>query len=244
MPRVVVIIPARWASSRFPGKIMHPICGMPLVLRTFGIAEMHERYIAVDSDDVKRELEDSWSVTPGQILLTPSSCRNGTERCAVAANLLELAPDDVVINLQADACLVPPDLLGGLASAADELLENRYACLTVARHADHWEDGGVAVRLNRFAEATAFERLGRTDWTRGTKYHVGLYAYRVTFLRRYFHWLPDRDEERHGLEQLRWLAHGKNVRCMIYYPKHGPLVEVNAPSDVHLVETLLHARAG
>lgn len=251
----VVIIPARYESTRFPGKPLAMIRGAEvksdkpyfpersLVNRTWEVAvEAVGRasvYVATDHIDIADHVREFGGVP----LMTSEGCRNGTERCAEAAAELELRPSDVVVNLQGDALLTPPEWvreLLGFMVASPEML----AATVSAERSNEPALGEVSVVTDRAGNALYFSRAAIPS-TRGIvrpdvpnparRMHFGLYAYRVAALNGVKDLPAGPLERTEGLEQLRFLEYGIGMHVL---DMHGriPVGEVNYPEDVETVE--------
>jgi 3-deoxy-manno-octulosonate cytidylyltransferase (CMP-KDO synthetase) len=251
-----VVIPARYASQRFPGKPLHPLRGpdgvKSLVHRTWerAVAAVGAESVWVATDDAR--IAEAVGTFGGRVLMTSPDCRNGTERCAEALSGLD-APE-IVVNVQGDAPLTPPwfvtALIDGLAAADAGVATPVLRC-----DAETWA---------RLREDRAANRVGATTAVFGPDmaalyfskevipfvpaahvedppvfHHVGLYAYRPEALRRYAGWAPGRLEEMEGLEQLRFLEHGERILCVEVEARGRPFWELNDPVDVARIEAVL-----
>ena len=234
-----VIIPARYESSRFPGKPLTPLRGATgeyktLIRRTWEVAvqftSAENVYVASDDDRVISHARQF-----GQAIKTVVPCENGTERCAVAANILALNADDLVINLQGDSPLMPWKWLDRLARFMLSNPETEVATVAAAMP-DEPKPGAVSVVPGLTADALYFSR-SRIPSAGPWFMHFGIYAYRVSTLRRYLDWGPSPYERAEALEQIRFLERGVPMHCYLSYGMEtAPLAEVNYPNDVLLVE--------
>ncbi len=261
--RTVIIVPARYASSRFPGKPLHPIRGAdgkmrPLVQHSYEAA-CHvpgvDR-VAVATDDTR--IADVVRGFGGDVMMTPEHCANGTER--VAACLDQLADADLIVNFQGDALLTPPDAVAALidamrndpalpvATVAMPASPETYAHL--AADAAAGRVGGTTVVVDRHGRALYFSKRILPYLPEGVLpdprnpvlLHLGLYGYRRAALGLYLGAEPSWLEQAEGLEQLRFLAHGIAVRVVEVMPPAWDMVEVNNPGDVAIVEAMLRRR--
>jgi 3-deoxy-manno-octulosonate cytidylyltransferase (CMP-KDO synthetase) len=189
---VAIIIPARFGSSRFPGKPMAPIAGMPMLERVWRIARAvpHVGQVVVATDD--QRIIDLVTDFGGQAVMTPESCRNGTERSLAAIKLMSEQPD-IILNLQGDAVLTPPWILEALVDAmlADNTLPMATpATLMSAAQVDDLADskadgqvGGTTVTFDYTGRALYFSKRiipfirGKHDKPPVYR-HIGLYAAR------------------------------------------------------------------
>jgi 3-deoxy-manno-octulosonate cytidylyltransferase (CMP-KDO synthetase) len=252
-PKVVIVIPARYESVRFPGKPLIPLNGVSLIQRCFesavrvpGISAV---YVATDDERIKNHVEEFG----GNVLMTPKECRNGTERCAASLMLLPISPD-IVVNWQGDSPLISTHYVTSLITSlhgsprADlvtpviqcdwDLLKRLKADRGAARV------GGTMVVVSRSGRAMYFSKelipfADRADASSSGcyHYHIGMYAYRPSTLQEYLTWNIGPLEQIEGLEQLRFLENDKVVEVV---PVEGRgHWEVNNPEDIPLVESLL-----
>ena len=238
-----VVIPARYASSRLPGKPLTPVAGRPLVEHVWRRAqEAGADSVTVATDD--RRVASCVEQFGGRSCLTRPDHACGSDRVAEVAATLDFAPDDVVVNLQGDAPLVNPAHICAVAARAkqDEIA-------TLASNLDSPEDvrnpNVVKLVLDASRRALYFSRAaipaGHPASGERPRYlrHTGLYAYRVSVLKR-LTGEPQCELERiEGLEQLRALWLGMRIGVEIADPAPGP--EVDTPEDVRKVERLLRS---
>ena len=263
LPRFAVIIPARYESTRFPGKPLVDLFGAsglakPLVRRSWeaAVSACGKGQVWVATDDAR--IADRVSGFGGQVVMTSSRCRNGTERCAEAAEAIPDCPD-IVVNFQGDAPLTPAALIGQLAAAlADDpsaaMATPALRCSSTTY--DHLEAdcaagcvGGTTVIFNRRNEALYFSKRilpyvppvtpSPGDYVH---LHLGIYAYRRDDLRRYAAAPPSPLESLEGLEQLRFLDQGQVVKVLPLDPVTWDCIELNNPSDVAPIEAVLRQR--
>jgi 3-deoxy-manno-octulosonate cytidylyltransferase (CMP-KDO synthetase) len=255
-PDVLIIIPARAASSRFPRKPLVPLRGAtgiakPLVQRSWEAARRVggiARIIVATDDRAIAAVVEGFG---GEAMLTPESCRNGTERCAAALLQLPRAPD-LVINLQGDAPLTPAAMIEALIDgdapvrtpvipAPPELRARLLADAAVGRV------GGTTCVFAANGRALYFSKRVLPYTAAGDEtavhFHVGVYAYTPAALADYAAAPPSALELAEGLEQLRFLDRGIAVKAVVTPAPGGDLWEVNNPEDVAPVEAML-ARFG
>jgi 3-deoxy-manno-octulosonate cytidylyltransferase (CMP-KDO synthetase) len=236
---MLIVIPARYASTRFPGKMLAPVLGKPLIQWTWEAARRvvgAEVVVATDDD----RIQAACAAFGADVIRTSPACRNGTERVAEALAAMPWhAATDVVVNWQGDAPLISPRLPLLLHSALTA--HGRSAVATPAHYigaAKGAMAGHVDVLMDSHGRGLWFTRspvFSGPIWA-----HVGMYAYRAAALRDYARWPESPVERAEGLEQLRWLIADHEVRCM---PTGGmPWREVNYPHDVPAVEAALRAQ--
>jgi 3-deoxy-manno-octulosonate cytidylyltransferase (CMP-KDO synthetase) len=234
MPALAVIIPARFASTRLPGKPLRELRGKPLVLW------VHERalatgaeFVAVATDD--QRIADVVTGAGGQVVMTRGDHASGTDRLAEVANTMQFTDDTLVVNLQGDEPLVPPDLIADLARALRDEPRADLATLATPLESAEQRDNpnvvkvvtdrdGYALYFSRhaipFQRAVAEGAVGATSV--GLR-HLGLYAYRAKTLRELSAQPPVALELTESLEQLRalWLGMRILVRTVPRAPGHG-----------------------
>ena len=258
-----VIIPARFASQRFPGKPLAPLRGAdgvakPLVQRSWEAASAISGSVGtwVATDDER--IADAVRGFGGQVVMTSADCRNGTERCADA--LARLGPvADMVVNLQGDAPLTPAFVAQGLVAALEADGEaimatpalrcsaSTYAHLVADQAAGRV--GGTTVAANARGHALYFSKRviphmppGRANAHESVFLHLGVYAYRPEALAAYMALAPSVLEELEGLEQLRFLESERPIRVVPFDPIGWDCIELNNPEDTPAIEAVLKAR--
>jgi len=258
---VLIAIPARYASSRYPGKPLVPLTGADGVARSLvqrsweaamGVRGADRVVVATDDDRIREAAEGFGA----EVVMTSSDCRNGTERCAEAHAVLG-GGYDIVVNLQGDAPLTPAwfveDLIAGLkADTGAEVATPVLRC-----------DGRA---LNGFLDDRRAGRVGGTTAVFGTTrhalyfskevipftgrpyaddeptpvfHHVGVYAYRPAALAAYPAWEPGPLETLEGLEQLRFLERGRPLLCVEVEARGRQFWELNNPADVARIEAMM-----
>ena len=245
MTKIVGIIPARWSSTRFPGKPLHLIAGKPLLQHVW---ERCRRATALDSviiatDDMRiAEAAFAWGA---EISLTSPDHASGTDRVAeVAAKLRGVAH---VINIQGDEPLVDPKLINQLARKMqrDPKIEMITAAHPFSDPAEARSPHQVKAVLDRKNRALYFSRQAipyARDTTAPVQYfrHQGIYGYRRDLLLRFVRWRPTPLEKAEALEQLRALENGVNIHVVV--TKSGS-PGVDTPDDARAIERQLLAPA-
>jgi len=258
--RTVCLIPARYASSRFPGKPLAELRGATGISRSLiersWLAAQEVRgidavYVATDDDRIKVAAQGFGA----EVLMTSDTCGNGTERCAEA--LEQLGDVEMVVNLQGDAPLTPAwfleDLIAGLRAAPDAALATpvlrcdgeTHSALMADRHAGRV--GGTTAVFGIDHHALYFSkevipytgRIYQRDEDTPVFHHVGVYAYRPDALAAYPSWPVGALETLEGLEQLRFLEAGHKVLCVEVEARGRKFWELNNPEDVPRIETML-----
>ncbi|MEO8040520.1 MAG: 3-deoxy-manno-octulosonate cytidylyltransferase [Betaproteobacteria bacterium] len=248
----VVVIPARWASSRLPGKALADIDGKPMVVRVAeqaaksGAAEV---WIATDHDAVARVATQYGY----DVLMTRADHASGTDRIAEAANHLGWADDTIVVNVQGDEPRIAPELIREVARdlATHAQAAIATACHPIEREADFFDPNVVKVVIDREGYALYFSRAPipfARDAFRAARTlphglpaqrHIGIYAYRGAFLAAYSSLQPASIEGFEALEQLRAMWHG--YRIAVTVTDHAPEAGVDTQSDLDRVRALYAA---
>jgi arabinose-5-phosphate isomerase len=218
--KIIGIIPARYGSTRFPGKPLAIIDGKPMIQRVYEQAKkaIENVWIATDNERIASVAEGFG----GKVFQT-GECATGTERCAIVARELLLAADDIVINIQGDEPLIDPQAIGDLIDAMKEGVE---IATLIGGEETSSNLNYVKVLVSPFSKnATLFSRT----WIAGyVNYrHIGVYAYRVETL------LMLSQFSNTDLEQLAWLDAGCRIKC-VQTPYKS--ISVDTPEDVIAVE--------
>jgi 3-deoxy-manno-octulosonate cytidylyltransferase (CMP-KDO synthetase) len=245
-----VLIPARLASTRLPNKPLADLGGLPMVVRVAQRAALSQAQQVVVTTDHASILE-ACAAHGVRALMTRSDHPSGSDRLAEACALLGLDGDQIVVNLQGDEPLMDPALLNACAA----LLHERTDCvMSTAAHAidnvaDLINPNVVKVVTDAAGRALYFTRAVVPWWRDGygggihalpsppPLRHVGLYAYRAGFLRRFPQLEPAPLERIESLEQLRVLWHGE--RIAVHLAEHAPGPGVDTPEDLERVRALL-----
>lgn len=219
----IVVIPSRYQSTRLPGKPLADIAGKPMIQRVYERAKESsaERVvIATDHQGIFEAVEGFG----GDVLMTSANHPSGTDRLAEVANLLGLAEDSVVVNVQGDEPLIPPAVID---QVANNLVANRdFAAATLSHDiqtkTEFLDPSAVKVVSDAKGQALYFSRAP-IPWPRDLQLeeqlpdtfvpqrHIGIYAYRAALLRQFVEWQKSPLEELESLEQLRILHKGKKI---------------------------------
>jgi len=242
---VIGIIPARWASTRFPGKPLHPIAGKPLLQHVWERCQDCSRLdaVVVATDDPR--IADAADSFGARVTMTSADHPSGTDRIAEAARNLGGGFTHAV-NIQGDEPLIDPALVDRLAAALtdDPALPFVTAANPVTDPADITDPNVVKVVLRADGDALYFSRSAipaNPDARSHTFYrHMGIYGYRCDFLEQFVSWPPSPLEQTERLEQLRALENGARIRVLI---TTGTSIGVDTPEHVAMVEKLLRAQS-
>jgi 3-deoxy-manno-octulosonate cytidylyltransferase (CMP-KDO synthetase) len=260
----VILIPARFASTRYPGKPLVELRGAagtpkPLIQRSVEAARRVPGVsgVFVTTDDER--IADACSAFGVGVIITSPECRNGTERCAEA--LAQLHEPDLVINFQGDALLTPPGFVTALidhmsansdaAVATPAMRQRSSEVRTLQAEEAAGRVGGTSVVTDDQGRALYFSKrlipylpAGALDGELSpVRLHIGIYAYRPQALASYAATPPSELEQLEGLEQLRFLAAGVPIDVVDVVTPPFALRELNNPEDVEPIEAAL-AMAG
>lgn len=248
-----IVIPARYGSSRLPGKPLIELVGKPMVQHVYERAleaGASEVLVATDDERIQKVVEGF----AGQVVMTSPEHENGTERIAEVASLKGWEKDTVIVNLQGDEPLIPKSLIEltakGLIDHPDAGMSS--VCTPISSTEDVFNPNVVKVVLNQRQFAMYFSRAtipwDRDLYKQGTDQvsqqmpvyrHIGMYGYRVSFLQQYQTMSACPLETTESLEQLRALWYGVGIHMSVIEeaPGHG----IDTPEDVTRVEQLLQA---
>ncbi len=232
-----IVIPARYSSTRFPGKLLADLAGKSILQRTFECANnsLAERVIIATDDERIAALSHKIGA---ENCMTSDQHKNGSERLAEVANIHDMDDDEVVVNLQGDEPFMPTECLNQVA----ELLESEHDCgmATLCRpliaRADIDNPDIVKIITDRYGYAVYFSRAP-VPWNRdnpasaaGYFRHIGLYAYTARFLKRYADMPTCEPESAEVLEQLRVLWNGEKIKVGITELDTG--MGIDTPEDL------------
>ncbi|WDG00673.1 3-deoxy-manno-octulosonate cytidylyltransferase [Pectobacterium carotovorum subsp. carotovorum] len=243
-----VIIPARFASSRLPGKPLADINGKPMVVHVMerALESGAQRVIvATDHPDVEAAVQQ----TGGEVCLTRTDHNSGTERLAEVIERYGFTDDDIIVNVQGDEPLIPSVII---RQVAENLAASKAGMATLAVPIETSEEAfnpnavkvvtdaeGYALYFSRATIPWDRERFAQSKETIGDHFlrHIGIYAYRAGFVRRYVSWAPSQLEQIELLEQLRVLWYGEKIHVAV--AKAVPSVGVDTPEDLARVRHVM-----
>jgi 3-deoxy-manno-octulosonate cytidylyltransferase (CMP-KDO synthetase) len=258
--KTAILIPARYASTRYPGKplvaLTQPDGSKKSLIQMSWECAQHVKtdctvHVLTDDDRIADHAREFGA----DVIMTSSDCQNGTERCAEAVTNGDIDAE-LIVNLQGDAPLTPPwfidDLIEAMANDPDAMVATpvlrcdaqTYAHFTADRKVGR-VGGTTAVFNNRghglyfSKEVIPFIDPGKLPNPIPVFHHVGVYAYRPNALKRYMTWPTGTLEAREGLEQLRFLENDHTVACVEVDGKGRVFWELNNPADVERIETAL-----
>ncbi len=244
----IAIIPARYASTRLPGKPLLDIAGKPMLLRVYEQAKKSSMdRVIIATDDVR--IMEQMQELACEVCLTADTHQSGTDRLAEVLTKIDVQDDDIIVNVQGDEPLMPPEVIDQVANL---IADNPQATMSTLSTAITDKEvlsnpNVVKVVANRKAEAIYFSRAAipfKRDIQPESGFssdvylrHIGLYAYRVDFLRRFSQWPACELEKIESLEQLRVLWHGEKIHIAeaVILPPEG----VDTMDDLEQVRAII-----
>ncbi|OOF33718.1 3-deoxy-manno-octulosonate cytidylyltransferase [Salinivibrio costicola] len=246
-----VVIPARFGSSRLPGKPLAEIAGKPMIQHVYERAQAAGASKVIVATDDKR-IETAVRDFGGDVCLTRADHESGTERLAEVVAQYGFADGDIIVNVQGDEPLIPSAVIGQVAANLNQYPQAPMATLAVAIDDSEQvfnpnvvkvvtDQQGFALYFSRATipwDRTHFETES-PDIPDALLRHVGIYGYRAGFISRYIHWTPSPLEKIESLEQLRVLWHGEKIHVAVAAetPPHG----VDTQADLEAVRAHIAA---
>ncbi len=248
--KTLAIIPARYASTRFPGKPLIDLVGKSMIRRVYERASQGADEVIVATDDER--IESEVKTFGGQCVMTSAHHSTGTNRCLEAYRLWKRNSDsnaDVVINVQGDEPLLDP---ANLRLLVRPFMQAECEMATLVRNVQRPEDlqdpNNVFVALNAKNQALYFSRHPipfvrgeeMEHWLEKVEFyqHIGLYAFKPKSLEQFESMTMGKLEKAESLEQLRWLESGRSIHCSIV---NEVSVSVDTPEDAEAVRALINA---
>ncbi|WP_338882724.1 MULTISPECIES: 3-deoxy-manno-octulosonate cytidylyltransferase [Xenorhabdus] len=239
-----VIIPARFSSTRLPGKPLADIHGKPMVVRVM------ERAVRSGADRVivatdHQEVFNAVIAAGGEACMTRENHHSGTERLAEVIDKYQFADDEIIVNVQGDEPLIPEQII---KQVADNLADSDAGMATLAVQIQDAEEAfnpnavkvvmdsqGYALYFSRATIPWERDRFMQSTESIGEHFlrHIGIYAYRAGFIRRYIQWSPSPLESIEMLEQLRVLWYGEKIH--VAKALQAPGTGVDTPEDLQAV---------
>jgi 3-deoxy-manno-octulosonate cytidylyltransferase (CMP-KDO synthetase) len=238
MADIIGIIPARYASTRFPAKPLADVGGKSLIQRVYeqvsGAKALKKVVVATDHDEIFRHVR----AFGGNVCMTREDHASGTDRCMEALSL-EYEACDYVINIQGDEPFIQPQQIDSLASVLDGLTEIATLIKKIHDKAQLFNPNVVKVVFSQANQALYFSRspiphvrsLPEEHWLQHSAFykHIGMYAYRADILQRITHLSVSRLEKAESLEQLRWLENGFTIRVL---ETETETIGIDTPDDL------------
>jgi 3-deoxy-manno-octulosonate cytidylyltransferase (CMP-KDO synthetase) len=240
MSAFLVVIPARYASSRLPGKPLADIEGQTMIERVYrqAIKSGADR-VVIATDDVR--VQQVCENFGAEVCMTSPAHNSGTERLAEVVSLLGLADDTVVVNVQGDEPFIPPAIIRQVAENLASQTKARMATLSVPiEHSDEVQNpnvvkvqsdkNGYALYFSRSVIPFDRDKAFTSQLTDIYRRHIGIYAYRAGFIKDYVSWPASQLEQIECLEQLRVLWQGEAIH--VATALEIPAVGVDTPEDL------------
>lgn len=258
MTTFTVIIPARFASSRLPGKPLANIAGKPMIRHVWEKARQSGASRVVVATD-NEQVEHAVLRFGGEVCMTSEKHNSGTERLAEVVEKLGIADDEIIVNIQGDEPLIPPVIVEQVASNLAKYRVNMASlAVKIEDVQELFNPNTVKVLTDRAGYVLYFSRAV-IPWNRdefagiaaNTKTldelqlsdhylrHIGIYAYRAGFIKQYVQWQPTMLEKIESLEQLRVLWYGERIHVEL--AEEVPAVGVDTPEDLEKVRSILTA---
>lgn len=240
----VAVIPARFASTRLPGKPLKMIGDKPMIVHVLDRARESgaERVIvATDHQDVARAIEKAG----GEVCMTRADHQSGTERLAEVVDICGFSDDTIIVNVQGDEPMIPPVIIRQVAeNVATRSAGMATLAVPVTTAEEVFNPNAVKVVMDAEGYALYFsrapipwdrERFSVSQHSIGDQFlrHIGLYGYRAGFIRRYVSWAPSPLEQIEMLEQLRVLWYGEKIHVAVALEVPG--TGVDTPEDLERV---------
>ncbi len=255
MTKTVLVIPSRYASTRLPGKPLRLIAGKPMIQHVFErarqasrVIDFSEIIIATDDERIKTSCESFGA----EVCMTSSEHESGSDRLAEVVIKKAWSDDTIVVNLQGDEPLTPTSILGQVATNLSEHPEAAIATLAtpLSSQAEYIDPNVVKVVRDKNGMALYFSRASipfqrdsdKSDATAVNDFalrHIGIYAYRAAYLKKFSEMSACKIEALEKLEQLRAMWHGAKIHVAIAQelPGHG----VDTEADLKAVEAIIQA---
>ncbi|WP_260258708.1 3-deoxy-manno-octulosonate cytidylyltransferase [Vibrio intestinalis] len=241
-----VVIPARYQSTRLPGKPLADIGGKPMIQWVYEQAlQAGAQRVIIATDDER--VEKSAQAFGADVCMTSPDHESGTERLAEVVKLMAIPDDHIIVNVQGDEPLIPPSII---SQVADNLAKSQAPMATlgveIEDEAEVFNPNAVKVVTDKDGYAMYFSRAS-IPWDRDNFVdnkvvqpllrHIGIYAYRAGFINTYINWQPSALEKIECLEQLRVLWYGEKIHVAV--AKEAPAAGVDTPEDLEAVRAII-----
>jgi 3-deoxy-manno-octulosonate cytidylyltransferase (CMP-KDO synthetase) len=242
-----VVIPARYQSTRLPGKPLADIAGKPMVQWVYEQAmQAGAERVIIATDDAR--VEQAVLAFGGTVCMTSPDHQSGTERLAEVVKLMGIEDDHIIVNVQGDEPLIPPSII---RQVADNLAASQAPMATLAVEISHEDEvfnpNAVKVVTDKDGYALYFSRAtipwDRDNFAKGKTVvqplmrHIGIYAYRAGFINTYIQWPASQLEKIECLEQLRVLWYGEKIHVAVAL--EAPPAGVDTPEDLDAVRRIV-----
>ncbi|ENS4969831.1 3-deoxy-manno-octulosonate cytidylyltransferase [Vibrio fluvialis] len=242
-----VVIPARYQSTRLPGKPLADIAGKPMVQWVYEQAmQAGAERVIIATDDAR--VEQTVLAFGGTVCMTSPDHQSGTERLAEVVKLMGIEDNHIIVNVQGDEPLIPPSII---RQVADNLAASQAPMATLAVEISHEDEvfnpNAVKVVTDKDGYALYFSRA-TIPWDRDNfakdktvvqplMRHIGIYAYRAGFINTYIQWPASQLEKIECLEQLRVLWYGEKIHVAVAL--EAPPAGVDTPEDLDAVRRIV-----
>lgn len=248
-----VIIPARFASSRLPGKPLADIGGKPMIQHVFEKAQQSGASRVIIATD-NAQVEATARAFGAEVCMTSEKHNSGTERLAEVVSKLAIADEEIIVNIQGDEPLIPPVIVSQVAENLAKFQVKMASLAVPIKDAQElFNPNAVKVVTDNHGYVLYFSRApipyDRDHFSQnqetlstiadGYLRHIGIYAYRAGFIKQYVQWAPTSLENLEKLEQLRVLWYGERIHVAL--AKEEPAVGVDTPEDLEKVRQILRA---
>ena len=243
-----VVIPARYQSTRLPGKPLADIGGKPMIQWVYEQAKQAGAdKVIVATDD--HRVEEVVKAFDGEVCMTSPDHQSGTERLAEVVQKMNIADDQIIVNVQGDEPLIPPSIISQVAkNLANSIAPMATLGVEISDEAEAFNPNAVKVVMDKEGYALYFSRAtipwDRDNFSGEEKVisqpllrHIGIYAYRAGFINTYINWQPSTLEKIESLEQLRVLWYGEKIHVDV--AEEAPAAGVDTPEDLEAVRALV-----
>lgn len=250
--KFTVIIPARYASSRLPRKPLLEIAGKPMIQHVWEKAQQAGASRVIVATD-HHEIADTVRQFGGEVCMTSTEHNSGTERLAEVIEKMAISEEEIIVNVQGDEPLIPPEIVSQVAENLDRHQVNMATLAVKIQHREELlnpnavkviaDQQGMAIYFSRSVIPFPRDQFATLDdpFVQQQNYlrHIGIYAYRAGFIKRYVAWQATALEQLESLEQLRALWYGEKIHLEL--AKRAPQAGVDTPEDLERVRQFFKA---
>lgn len=248
--KFTVIIPARYASSRLPRKPLLEIADKPMIQHVWEKAQQAGASRVIVATD-HHEIADTVRQFGGEVCMTSTEHNSGTERLAEVIEKMAISEEEIIVNVQGDEPLIPPEIVSQVAENLDRHQVNMATLAVKIQHREELlnpnavkviaDQQGMAIYFSRSVIPFPRDQFATLDdpFVQQQNYlrHIGIYAYRAGFIKRYVAWQATALEQLESLEQLRALWYGEKIHLEL--AKQAPQAGVDTPEDLERVRKIL-----
>lgn len=247
--KIYIIIPARYQSSRLPGKPLADIAGKPMIQHVYEQAKKSKADHVIIATDDDRVIVAA-KLFEGKVCLTAASHQSGTERISEVIDQLNISDEDIIINIQGDEPFIPPAIINQVIDrlTTEQIAKVATLCEPIYSIDEVFNPNINKVIIDKKGYAIYFSRAPIPYYRDGFSNkkmpadfnyyrHVGIYGYRAGFVKQYSQWEPSPIEKIENLEQLRILYYGEKIAVDIAIEKSG--IGIDTPEDLALARKLM-----